>query len=127
MGIPDTEETLKLAVFAADLWQHVCPVMRITGPAEFNHVQIIKATTGKMVSCTFSRKSFPRRIWSSSSGISRTYCPYQQVLELARAQGKPVIYEIDDLLAELPALHPDYQHYRITRSSMIRGVVEAMP
>ncbi len=36
-----------------------------------------------------------------------------------------MIYEIDDLLAELPALHPDYQHYRITRSSIIRGVVEA--
>ena len=32
---------------------------------------------------------------------------YEQVLALARSQGKPLVYEIDDLLLELPDVHPD--------------------
>lgn len=48
----------------------------------------------------------------------------QQVIGEARAQGKPVIYETDDLLLELPERHPDYERYLAARAAMLQAVVE---
>ena len=35
-------EALSFVVYAADLWEHVCPTIRITRPAELAGVNIIR-------------------------------------------------------------------------------------
>lgn len=50
---------------------------------------------------------------------------YRQVIAAARRYGKPVVYETDDLLLELPEVHPDYERYLAARAAMLQAVVEA--
>ena len=50
---------------------------------------------------------------------------YRQVIAAARRYGKPVVYETDDLLLELPEGHPDYERYLAARAAMLQAVVEA--
>jgi glycosyltransferase involved in cell wall biosynthesis len=50
---------------------------------------------------------------------------YRQVIAEAQRQAKPVVYETDDLLLELPEQHPDYERYLTARAAMLQAVVEA--
>jgi hypothetical protein len=50
---------------------------------------------------------------------------YEQVMEVARKNRKPVIYEIDDWLLELPATHSDSQRYEAARVAILQAILEA--
>ncbi len=43
----------------------------------------------------------------------------------AKSCGKPVVYELDDLLIELPEVHPDYNRYKSVRAAVLAAMVEA--
>jgi processive 1,2-diacylglycerol beta-glucosyltransferase len=52
---------------------------------------------------------------------------YEKIIAAARATGKPVVFDIDDLLWELPATHFDMRRRRYTESilPMIKAIIEA--
>jgi glycosyltransferase involved in cell wall biosynthesis len=115
-----------LAVYAADYWQHVCPIMRLISPAEQANFKLLKGTEWidqklrilpefiNQSDVVVITRDFPNRI-----------AEYQTVMNEAHARGKFVVFELDDLLLELPKQHPDYEHYFTTRAAVFRAVVEA--
>ena len=50
---------------------------------------------------------------------------YARVIDWAQAKSIPIIYEIDDLLIELPPEHPEWEYYREARRSMLTALAEA--
>ncbi len=52
---------------------------------------------------------------------------YERILSAARAQSKPVVYDLDDWLLELPKTHPDRvsHHYAGSLFPILRAITEA--
>ncbi|MGC9356218.1 MAG: glycosyltransferase [Anaerolineae bacterium] len=50
---------------------------------------------------------------------------YEQIVASAHDLGKPLIYELDDLLVEMPEWHPDLKYYRKARAAMLRAAFAA--
>ena len=46
-------------------------------------------------------------------------------MEQACRYQRPVVYELDDLLTELPPEHVDWEYYRTARLPLLRAIVEA--
>lgn len=117
---------MRLILFTADAWQHVCPMLRIVEPVRQAGWELIQGSewqAGQM-------QVFPERVSAADVVIIQRDFPRQveahrQVVSLARDSGKVLIYEIDDLLTELDPAHPDYHRYTSARSSMLATMVEA--
>ncbi|RLT40978.1 MAG: glycosyltransferase, partial [Chloroflexi bacterium] len=50
---------------------------------------------------------------------------YRQVMQQARQYNKPVIYDLDDLLLDLPITHANYNRYRACRPHIALALAEA--
>ncbi len=59
--------------------------------------------------------------------ICQYYSDYQKIISLAHSQNKPIIFDIDDLLFELPENHPDRLsgYYSEALLPMLQAVIEA--
>ncbi len=85
-----------------------------------------RAPSGLTARCRFSQS-----VWRQADVVVITrdfptwVTDYQQVIAEAHRSGKPIVYETDDLLLELPAQHPDYERYLTARAAMLQAVVEA--
>lgn len=55
------------------------------------------------------------------------FADYQRVIQSARRQGKPVVFDLDDLLLSLPEDHPDRlrQYYAPSLLPMLQALMEA--
>jgi glycosyltransferase involved in cell wall biosynthesis len=117
---------LTVAVFAADLWEHVCPVVRVIGPAQVGGVCVLQGNqweSGMLIST-------PEIIQEADAVLVQRNFPSQldafaQVVETARMHHKPLVYELDDLLTEIPADHPDALFYRKTRPAILSAITIA--
>jgi GT2 family glycosyltransferase/glycosyltransferase involved in cell wall biosynthesis len=113
-----------IVVFTANSWVSPLVSLRVTGPAEQAGFHAIQGNDGEDISPELVLKSdlvviqrdFPR-YWNS----------YQEIYRLARSSGKPIIYDLDDLLLELPEDHPDRLslHYGEALLPMLQAVIEA--
>lgn len=97
-------------------------MLRYRGPAQLAGIQIIHGNEGLDV--------FPERISSADLVILQRDFPridnaYDRVMAKAREEGKPVIYEIDDLLFELPDRHNVKAFHTDLLFSMMRALIEA--
>jgi glycosyltransferase involved in cell wall biosynthesis len=122
----DVNSNLTLAVYTADRWEHVCPIVRLTGPAAQAGVNLIRGNEWE----NGNLQVFPERVSQADVVVIQRDFPgheqaYQKVISQAHVSGKPVVYELDDLLPELPDQHPDVVHYITTRSAILRAIVEA--
>ncbi|MCS7055083.1 MAG: glycosyltransferase [Thermoflexales bacterium] len=50
---------------------------------------------------------------------------YDAVVARARSAGKPIVYDIDDLLFDLPEDHPAFPRYQQCRTAILRAAAEA--
>jgi glycosyltransferase involved in cell wall biosynthesis len=118
--------SLTIVQYTADEWHHVCPVLRVVGPAQMAGWSLIHGNewvNGQLTAdpelvrqadIVLIQRDFPR------------YAEvYDEVVARARAHSRPLVYEIDDLLMELPKTHPDYEHYTSVRAAILRAVVQA--
>lgn len=55
----------------------------------------------------------------------RFFPAFQQVLAEARAHGKPVVYDLDDLLLAMPAEHPHLGDYQDALGGMAYAIIQA--
>ena len=118
-------ESMSVAIYAADRWEHVCPQVRTLGPLEGGPVRavrgnwweegVLRVDPGRVdeAALVLIQRDFPR------------HAECAEVIARARQQGKPVLYELDDLLTELPVEHPDVVYYRKARAAILQTVIEA--
>jgi processive 1,2-diacylglycerol beta-glucosyltransferase len=104
--------------------EHAVTWLRIVRPLQAAGIQLLHGSEGgihpELVSqaeAVIIQREFPG--YSSGS--------YDQIIQRARAEGKPVIYETDDLLLELPPEHPDtaIHYYTAALFPMLQAVFEA--
>ena len=112
--------------FTADDWEHVCPIIRAIGPADLAGWQLIRGSEWE----ESAFKVYPERIINADivliqRDFSHYASAYQEVYDQARKLGKVIVYEIDDLLTELPEVHPDVHHYMHARPAMLRAMANA--
>jgi hypothetical protein len=111
-----------IAVYTAAPWESAVVVLRITGPAEFAGIEVIKGNHGPQVSpelvsdadLVVIQRDFPR-FWSD----------YKRVINEARFDHKPVLYDMDDLLVEIPDEHSHSGDYIGELLAMLYAILEA--
>jgi len=112
----------RILAFTADPWESAMAILRLTGPAGEAGLEIRQGND--------KEKIFPEMISDAGVVIIQRDFPryreaYRQIMDLARAAGKPVIYETDDLLMEIPEDHHSKSYYRYALLPMIEAAVEA--
>jgi glycosyltransferase involved in cell wall biosynthesis len=116
---------LKIALYSSDPWTAACVHLRLVGPAYHpgSGIQALEGTCWEQeqplhiqdeAQVVLIQRDFPRY---------ETY--YRQVIDWARSSGKPVIYELDDLLPELPDEHPEKDYYAEIRPKMLEAMQSA--
>ncbi len=120
------ESRFTIVVYTADKWEHVCPIIRLVKPAEMGGIHLVRGNDwdGEELHV------FPERLKEADIVVIQRDFPshvrdYEEVIGLARDQQKIVVYELDDLLPELPDQHPDFYHYLTARTAIIRAIVDA--
>jgi glycosyltransferase involved in cell wall biosynthesis len=113
-----------VVVFSPYQWEHALVSLRITRPLQLAGFELIRGNQGMEI--------HPERVAQADAILLQREFPenlevYDTILSLARAARKPVIYEIDDLLFELPESHIDYpsHYYSPALFAMLRAVIEA--
>jgi len=117
---------LSVVHYTADVWEHVCPMVRVVAPlrhAGLRHVRGNEWEAGHL--CVFPERVADADIVVIQRDFPRYTDECEIVLAQARTLGKPVVYELDDLLTELPAQHPDLEFYSKARAAILQAVVEA--
>ncbi len=119
-----TEKAITLVAYTSDAWDSAVPVIRLVAPARRAGVMLIRGNEGEHVApervsladAVVIQRDFPRHIEACAA-----------VLAQARVQGKPVIYDLDDLLFEIPEEHMDHasHHYTAALIPMLRMILEA--
>jgi glycosyltransferase involved in cell wall biosynthesis len=119
-------DQLTLVAYTNEVWEHVCPTIRFISPIEQAGLQLIKGIDWKEsamnvlleriseADAVIIQRDFPNRI-----------AEYEEVMSKAHSEGKSIIYELDDLLTELPEQHPDFYHYQSSRPEIIRAIFRA--
>ncbi len=121
-----TEHKPTLVGYTSDRWEHVCPTIRIIAPAEQAGFRLIRGTDWE----NNALRVFPDRVKEADVVIIQrdfpnNYMEYEEIMALAHSNRKFVVYELDDLIPELPEEHPDYVHYLFSRQGIIRAILEA--
>jgi glycosyltransferase involved in cell wall biosynthesis len=115
---------LKIAAYTGYAWENSLPVLRIAGPVNRFGGELIKGVEGHQV--------YPERVSQADLVIVQREFPrnreaFGKILERARAEGKPLVLDLDDLLLELPEDHPDRisHHYADALLPLAQALVEA--
>jgi glycosyltransferase involved in cell wall biosynthesis len=113
-----------IAVFTVYSWEHAIATLRLVGPLEGAGMQLLRGNEGGEI--------HPEIVSQADAVVIQREFPdyarhYQQIISLARDREIPVIYEIDDLLLELPDEHPDQaiDYYTPALFQILRAVLEA--
>ena len=122
--LPRSPDKITAVVYTAYPWEHVLPVLRLVEPLRLANIGLIQGNDMEQVApekvsladIVVIQRDFPR--WETA---------YRAVIQLAHSEGKPLIYEIDDLLVELPEDHPDRPIYYYSRAvlPMLQAILEA--
>ncbi len=123
--LSDAQELLKVALYSSDPWTAACVHLRAVGPASHmgSGIQVLEGMHWEPkpslnlpddAQVALIQRDFPRY---------EAY--YQQVITWADATGKPILYELDDLLTELPDEHPEKDYYAAFRPLMLDAMRRA--
>ncbi len=113
-----------VAGYTANNWMCALAVLRLAGPLSACGIQLIEGNDDSGIYP--ERVSLADAVWIQRD-FPRYHDAYEQVIDRARSEGKPVIFDIDDLIFELPADHPDRLngYYEDSLVDMLRGLVDA--
>lgn len=113
-----------VAGFSPYNWEHALVHLRITRPLQQAGIQLLRSTEPSGVrldNISLADAVLIQREFADNLEM------YQHILTRARAEHKAVIYEIDDLLLELPDEHPDRptDYYTPALFSILQAIIEA--
>ncbi len=114
--------------YSADYWEHFCPVQRVVEPAQRSGYQVVHGNEWDHAAGRLD--IYPERVRDADLVVIQRDFPrhfedYQEIMAIARSMHKPVIYEWDDLLTDLPKEHPNYEQYMSVRSRVMTAIIEA--
>ncbi len=98
-----------LVAYTTNTWVSPLASLRLVGPASHAGLRLVRGNEQGRI--------FPERVSSADVVVIQRDFPrhtqaYKEITARARQEAKPVIYDLDDLLLELPADHPDrLTHY----------------
>jgi len=122
---PSETKYLKLVIYTPDPWTSACAHLRAIGPAyhEGAGIQILEGTRWQDDSpLVFPDEADAVLVQRNFPGQTELY---ERVVGWARSNGKPIIYELDDLLIELPEEHPERDYYADERVWMLQALMDA--
>jgi glycosyltransferase involved in cell wall biosynthesis len=115
-----------VVAYTADSWLHALCSLRLVEPLRAAGLQLLRGNDPSLgtsdpdlvsqADLVVIQRDFPRFLQA-----------YDLVIKKARDEGKPVVYEIDDYLLELPQEHPDRTIHLYTPAifPMLRAAIEA--
>ncbi|MCS6911423.1 MAG: hypothetical protein NZM11_12780, partial [Anaerolineales bacterium] len=122
-----TEQPRSVALFHSENWDNAAVWLRVRAPAAVLGWRVYEGNLlqdGRLI------QFWPDVVERADYVIIQRQFPrfteaFDVVLRQARAARKPVIYELDDLLLELPRDHPDWRYHIRSCVSILRAVMEA--
>lgn len=100
------EKNISIAVYTLDLPQYACPVLRIIEPARAaGNVELLWGAQSDGVNYAIHDDAMD----AADLVLFQRYFPMQETWPLvakALGSGKPVVYDLDDQLLDVPAAHP---------------------
>lgn len=120
----ETNFSKTIILFTLDSWDTPLVTHRIVGPAQHTGTTIIRGNDGESI---FTEKVSEADLVVIQRDFPRYGKAYDEILKISNLEGKPVIFDIDDLLLELPEDHPDRltHYYSDALLPMVRGIIEA--
>lgn len=116
----------RVVLYTADQWGHVCPFVRVIGPYRMLGWEVIPGAHWESGSISiFPEKVMDADIVVIQRDFPRFTAAYREIVELARRKGKLIVYDLDDLLTELPKEHPDLGYYQPARVPILHAVLDA--
>ncbi|HEX9029682.1 MAG TPA: glycosyltransferase [Anaerolineales bacterium] len=113
-----------LVAFSTNYWPSALAALRLTGPAQQAGLELIHGNELEQV--------YPERVGQADWVVIQRDFPRnrpatREILARARAAGKTVIFDLDDLLLELPEDHPDRGTFFYTEAllPMLETIVAA--
>lgn len=122
MSSLETKKTPIIVAYSADPWESALPILRFIGPAQHTGLTVVYGNQGADVDpdkvsgadIVVIQRDFPRFIDA-----------YVKVMRNAHAQRKPVIYDLDDLLLELPEGHVSKPDISAVLFPILWAIIEA--
>ena len=110
-----------IVLYTSDPWMSAMPVLRIHSPARLAGVTVLQGNhSDQIISELVSeadvvviQRDFPR------------FPDYATVIARARGENKLVIYEVDDLIMEVPQDHISRTAFEPVLVQILRGIVDA--
>lgn len=100
---------LKVVGYTTAPWDHALALLRMVSPYKYAGIELIQGTQQENI---YTEKVSDADLVLIYRDFPRHQNAYERILSLARAQSKPVVFDIDDHLLGLPSNHPDrLSHY----------------
>ena len=114
----------RVAAYSLHAWEHTSPTTRLVAPWQQAGITLVQATHWDQVSTKDISRSDLVHIHRDFPRLAKSY---RQIMDQARQLGKPVLYDLDDLLLDLPLNHPDRQFYYKSDAlfPVLQAIVEA--
>jgi glycosyltransferase involved in cell wall biosynthesis len=110
-----------IVLYTSDPWKSAMPVLRIHSPARLAGVTVLQGNHGDQI--------YPELVSEAEVVVIQRDFPrfpdYAAVISRARAENKLVIYEVDDLIVEVPHDHISRSAFEPVLAKILRGIVEA--
>jgi glycosyltransferase involved in cell wall biosynthesis len=122
-SLPDTlAPTYTVTAYTCVPWTSAMAMLRLVDPLHLAGIRLIQGNQGVHISpeavnqadLVIIQRDFPRM------GV-----PYTQVIEQARRLGKPIVYETDDALLNLPLDHSHRGDYESILLPLLHAVIDA--
>jgi GT2 family glycosyltransferase len=113
-----------VAAYTLYAWDHPYAFMRLVAPWQHTGVELLRGTQWDQV---HTEQVAVSELVVIHRDFPRLAEDYQQVMQQARSLNKPVFFDLDDLLFELPPQHPDRQFHYLTDAlfPILQAVFEA--
>ncbi len=118
MSMPD----MTVVVYTNVAWEHALAWLRYRAPLDMLGWQVLRGNQGGDVSPHLAAQA---DIVLIQRGFPQNYPAFQDVLQQARTHGKPVLYELDDWLPEMPETHPAFDSHVEQLIPVFLGILEA--
>jgi len=114
---------LRIALYTTDSWVTASAYLRFTAPSLYSNAGF--ELLDGMQSGGALRFHDDCDLVVIHRDFPRHKAKYDSVVNWANKNKKPVVYEIDDLLLEIPKIHPEYKYYAGCAKDIIKAIKSA--
>lgn len=118
-----SSQPLTLVVYSTVPWEQALAVLRYREPARMLGWNIISGKEN-------ANDVYPERVDQADAIIiqrdfARFYDQYKEIVKRAKSLDKPIVYEVDDLLFNMPSDHPNLKDYSNVMGGLLLSIFDA--